>query len=90
MLRITRINESQSLITLKVEGQIISEWVSLLEKEALSSLQEKQEVVLDFADVTFINHNGVEMLQKISAENIRIVNCCPLIKDLLNNSVNFR
>jgi anti-anti-sigma regulatory factor len=90
MLRITRIGESQSLVTLKVEGQIISEWVSLLEKEALSSLQEKKEVVLDFTEVTFINHNGVEMLQKISAENIRIVNCCPLIKDLLNNSVNFK
>ena len=89
MLRITRINESPSLITLKVEGQIVSEWISILEKEALSSLKEKQEVVLDFTDVTFINHNGVEMLQKISAENICIINCSPLIRDLLNNSMKF-
>ena len=84
MLRITRIGESPSLITLKVEGQIISEWVPVLEKEALASLQNKEEVVLDFSEVTFINQKGVEMLKKISAENIRIINCSPLIQDLLN------
>ncbi|MCH7760333.1 STAS domain-containing protein [candidate division TA06 bacterium] len=84
MLRITRIGESLSLITLKVEGQIISEWVPILEKEALASLQNKEEVVLDFSEVTFINQKGVEMLKKISAENIRIINCSPLIQDLLN------
>lgn len=85
MLRITRIGESLSLITLKVEGQIISEWVPILEKEALASLQNKEEVVLDFSEVTFINQKGVEMLKKISAENIRIINCSPLIQDLLND-----
>ena len=87
MLRITRIGESLSLITLKVEGQIISEWVPILEKEALASLQNKEEVVLDFSEVTFINQKGVEMLKKISAENIRIINCSPLIEGLLKEEM---
>ena len=84
MLRITRMSERPTFITLKVEGKVISEWVSILEREALDSLQGKEEVILDFSDVTFINQSGIEMLKRIAAENIRIINCSPLIFNLLN------
>jgi len=46
-------------------------------------LQEKREVLLDFSDLTFIDGRGVELLGRMAAENIKVVDCCALIKDLL-------
>jgi hypothetical protein len=41
MLRITRMAESPSHVTLKLEGRIVSDWVSVVERECLAVLQEK-------------------------------------------------
>ncbi len=84
MLRITKVAENPSLVTMKLEGRIASDWVSLLENECLRFLEEKRKVVLDFSGVTFVDWRGVEMLGKISANNILVINCCPLIEDFLN------
>ena len=87
MLRITKMAESPSIVTLKLEGRIASDWLSLLEKECLRFLEEKRKVVLDFSEVTFVDWRGVEMLGKISANNIQVINCCPLIEELLKGGV---
>ena len=84
MLRITKVSESPSLVTMKLEGRIASDWVSLLENECLRFLDERRRVVLDFSEVTFVDLRGVEMLGRISAKNIQVINCCPLIEDFLN------
>ncbi len=83
MLRITKISESPSLVTMKLEGRIASDWVSLLEKECLRFLDEKRKVVLDFSEVTFVDGRGVELLSKLAGEGIKVVDCCELIKELL-------
>lgn len=84
MFRITKVAESPSLVTMKLEGRIASDWVSLLEKECLRFMEKNRKVVLDFSEVTFVDWRGVEMLQKISVKNVQVINCCPLIEDLLN------
>ena len=83
MLRITTIAESPSLTTLKLEGRIVSDWVSLLERECLTLLQEKQQVLLDLSDVLFIDARGVEMLKRIANENLEVINSSAFIESLL-------
>ena len=83
MLRITKVDESPSQITMKLEGKLASDWVPLLESECLRCLQEKREVLLDFSDLTFIDGRGVELLGRMAAENIKVVDCSAFIKDLL-------
>ncbi len=83
MLRITKVGENQSLVTMKLEGKIASDWVSLLEGECLSVLQGKRKVVLDLSDVTFVDGSGVEMLGRMAAEGIHVINCSAPIEDLL-------
>ncbi len=83
MLRITKVAETPSQVTLKLEGRIVSDWVAVLERECLRFLQEKQKVLLDFSGVTFIDGRGVEMLKRITSENLKILNCSPLLADLL-------
>ncbi len=83
MLRITKVEESPTLVTLKLEGKIASDWVSLLERECLGVLQEKRKVGLDLSDVTFVDGSGVEMLGRMEAEGIHVINCSAPIEDLL-------
>ncbi len=83
MLRITKVDESPTLVTMKLEGKIASDWVSLLERECLGVLQEKRKVGLDLSDVTFVDGSGVEMLGRMAAEGINVINCSAPIEDLL-------
>ena len=83
MLRITNVNESESHVTMRVEGQIVSTWVAELERETKRMLRSKRRVVLDFAGVKFIGPKGAEVLKRIVTDEVEIVNCSALIKDLL-------
>ncbi|MSS71126.1 MAG: hypothetical protein EXS64_06530 [Candidatus Latescibacteria bacterium] len=82
MLRITQIGESPS--TLKVEGRIISDWAAVLEDESRKLIEAKQAVVLDFSNVSFIDRQGVATVRRLKAGDVRIINCSPLIEDMLN------
>ena len=84
MLRITKVAESRSHVTLRVEGQIVSHWVAELERETRRLLKDNRKVVLDFLGVSFVGPQGTEMLKRISVENVEISNCSPLIRGLLS------
>ena len=83
MLRITKIAESQSHVTLRVEGQIVSHWVAELERESKRLLKSNRNVILDFSEVVFIGRKGAEMLKKLTIDDVEIINCTALIKGLL-------
>jgi ABC-type transporter Mla MlaB component len=83
LLRITKIFESAESVTLKVEGLIVTEWVTVLERESKAWLQEKRAVQLDFSEVRFIDSHGVEMLKRITSEKLRRLNCPPFIEEIL-------
>ena len=83
VLRITKIAEDSSTVTMKLEGKLASDWVPLLAGECLTCLNEKRKVLLDFSEVTFVDGRGVELLSKLAGEGISVVDCCELIKELL-------
>ncbi len=83
MLRITKIAEDSSTVTMKLEGKLASDWVPLLEGECLTCLKENRKVLLDFSEVTFIDGRGAEVVNKLAGEGIKVVDCCELIKELL-------
>lgn len=70
-------------MTLVLEGQVMSEWVALLEHECVRALGEKPNVVLDFSAVRFIDGRGVAMLKRIATKHLQIVNASPLVEELL-------
>ena len=75
MLRITNVNESNSRATVRVEGQIISNWLAELERETTRLLQSGRRVVLDFAGVKFIDSQGAAVVKRITTDNAEIINC---------------
>ena len=68
---------------MQVEGQIVSHWVTELERETKRLIKGNRKVVLDFAEVSFIGSQGTEMLKRLSIEDMEIINGSDLIKDLL-------
>lgn len=83
MLRITKVSENPSSVELKLEGRIVSEWVSVLEAEILEWAQRKRKVLLDFCNVTFVDERGLGMLKRRSSGHVRITNCAGFIETLL-------
>jgi len=83
VLRITKVAEDSSTVTMKLEGKLASDWVPLLEGECLTCLKDNRKVLLDFSEVTFVDGPGAEMVKKLAGEGIKVADCCELIKELL-------
>ena len=83
MLRISKLCENPSGLRLKLEGRIVSEWVSILEEQILECLKKNQKVLLDFSELRFVDKDGVEMLRRMPSEKIEIINCPGFIEEFL-------
>src|SRR4029077_9766424 len=83
VLRISKLCENPSGLRLKLEGRIVSEWVSILEEQILECLKKNQKVLLDFSELRFVDKDGVEMLRRMPSEKIEIINCPGFIEEFL-------
>ncbi|MDH3442284.1 MAG: hypothetical protein OEN50_00025 [Deltaproteobacteria bacterium] len=83
MLKITKLAETPTRVTLKAEGRLVSNWVSLLEDECSRNRAQEQKVLLDFENVTYVDERGIEMLLRVVTDGIEIANCSALVKSLL-------
>ena len=83
MLRITRLAENASSVTLKVEGYIVSGSVAVLEQECKASFEGGRRVILDFSEVRYLDRRGIQILKRLLAEDVRIINCPELIQERL-------
>lgn len=84
MLRITKIADNGTPVTLKLEGKIHAEWVSLLEQECRTLVRQKREAVLDFSEVTYMDAQGIELVRSLPIQTIRIINAPAFIEELLD------
>lgn len=83
MLRLTRTAQSPSGVVLKAEGQIVAEWVSVLEEECRELARRDHQVVLDLGNVSYLDGRAVKLIRALSAGPVSIVNCSPLVEELL-------
>jgi anti-anti-sigma regulatory factor len=71
-LRITRGERSDSRATLKLEGRLVTKWAALLEAECSDLLGLRGAVILDLADVGFVDRAGIEVLERLSRAGVEI------------------
>ncbi len=83
MLRLEKVIEDNATVTLKLEGRIVTHWVAILEEECSRILRGPKRLILDFAGVTFIDREGVSLLNKVRGERVWLVNCSPFVKGLV-------
>jgi anti-anti-sigma regulatory factor len=75
--------ENGSPVTLKLEGKVHADWVSLLEQECRALLSQKKKVLLDFSEVIFMDERGAEMIRRLPARSVTIINGDAFIEDLI-------
>ena len=75
--------DNGSPVTLKLEGKVHADWVSLLEQECRALLSQKKKVLLDFSEVIFMDDLGVEMLRRLPPRSVTIINGDAFIEDLI-------
>jgi anti-anti-sigma regulatory factor len=83
MLRLTRTSLGTSEVILKAEGQIVGEWVALLESECRELLATERHVALDLSDVSYLDHQAVRILRELTRDSLGLVNCPALVEELL-------
>ena len=87
MLRITQVSEDSDMVCLKVEGRVVGDWVSELDRTCGSCLSRSRHITLDMSDVTYIDRRGVETLKRILGENVRLTGATMLVQALLERQV---
>lgn len=87
MLRLTQSKRASREIILKAEGQLVAEWVSLLEGECLTLMANNDRVLLDLAGVSYADGPGIRMLRELAKRPLSIINCTPLVQELLAEDV---
>jgi anti-anti-sigma regulatory factor len=83
MLRLTRTTRLPHDVILLLEGQIVAEWVELLETECLTLLHTDQNVLLDLSRVSYLDQRAARLLRNLAARSVQLINCPPLVADLV-------
>ncbi len=84
MLRLTRISEDNSTLTLRVEGRIVREWAAFLERECEALFEDFSVVQLDLSGVSYVDTNGLVALRRLRSRPLEISNTPPMIQQLLD------
>ena len=92
MLRLTRTTRLRDEVVpdevvLVLEGQIVAEWVDLLEAECLELLESHGKVLLDLANVSYLDGRAVRLLRKLATRSVVLINCPPLVDELVREDV---
>lgn len=84
MLRITfntAFNHPNPAMTLSLEGQIVGVWVKELELACARARADGSPITLDLAGVSFIDHDGLEMLRRL--QGVTLANPSAFVAELL-------
>ena len=79
MVKISTVDGTGRVTTVRLEGRLVDVWVTEVRRYCDTVLSESQELILDLASVSFADRPGIELLQKLQAKNVRLVNCSPFL-----------
>ena len=71
--------------TLKVEGRLAGQWVDELSRAATSARAEASRVVLDLAQVTFVDADGINLLRALRDGGVALTDCSSFVSSLIDD-----
>jgi hypothetical protein len=86
VLRISRVQQKNAGLCLKVEGRLSGDWVALLADELAEASRTAASLSLDLAAVDFASLQATEMLRAATTRGVRVVACSPFLAKLLVTS----
>jgi len=86
MLRISIVDSSRQVFTLRVEGQVKGCWVEELRRSCEEALVTGSRLRLDLRDVSFADSCGIALLKNLSRRQVALVNPSPFVGEQLKGS----
>ena len=89
MVRITLIDSDEPSKKFKVEGRLTGEAVGELRQlcEGMLDCPEHGRLILDLADVSFIDNEGIELVRDLRHDNVLITQYSPFLAQLLKEAL---
>ena len=84
MLKLTRPSPGESVLTIKLEGQILGPWVPVVRDACRERDRRSGRLLLDLAAVTYADAAGVQLLRELVAEGVEIVASSCFVGELLH------
>ena len=81
MLRITS-SRNDTTGTLKVEGRLAGQWVDELARAAAAA--DAPRLVLDLADLTFVDADGASLLRTLRSRGVALNDCSTFVASLID------
>jgi ABC-type transporter Mla MlaB component len=79
MLKISRVNNVNGAVTLKIEGRLVGPWVAELCDACQSFLAQFGTVKLDLADLSYVDADGAIVLTELKSRGVLLENQSPLV-----------
>ena len=83
MLRITVVSETSQEVILRIEGRVTQTDLGLVREEITRCSQEAKRVVIDLANVRFIDDAGIELLTDYTRRGMVLSGGSPFLRSLL-------
>ena len=78
-------------VSLRLEGQVTGPWVEELRRTCDQMLEKTghhgNRLVLDLAEVSFIDADGVALFRELTARRVLVTNCSPFVAEQLKEVV---
>jgi len=86
MLKIEPVETERGLVTLRLEGRVVGPWVEELRRSCEGVLARRARLVLDLAEVSFADLQGVALLRGLGDRNVGLVRCSLFVAEQLKAS----
>jgi anti-anti-sigma factor len=84
VVRIFQATDADGSVVLRLEGKVRGQWVDELRRLSSQILQNPaNRLVLDLAEVSFVDTDGLELLRDLSSRSVRLSNCSLFVRQQL-------
>ena len=86
MLRITPIESGKKQLVLQLEGRVSGPWVSELSDVCEEAVRKGIALVLNLAEVSFLDSAGVDLLKKYEHRGAELTQCSIFVREQLKDN----
>jgi hypothetical protein len=83
VLKLTRISRNVPVLTIKLEGTLLEQWVDPVRDACRERGRRSGRLRLDLAAVTYADAAGVELLCELAGEGVELAACSGFVGELL-------
>jgi len=86
VLKVTQLSRRVRVLTIKLEGQLLEPWVSIVRDICKQRGRRTGQLHLDLAAVSYADAAGLQLLRELLTDGVEIAACSSFVFELLHPS----